>query len=336
MSAAHCFSSLLLKMQIRGQAVAIEKPSKPLGQLSSWRSILLLEAGAKGVARAIRPCLLKSFDRLRCEGQGGSRPRGPIQSPMAICRGFLRRLRRDRLSGGVVFVDGASAFYSVLRQRLCGRESRHSHQYLEELAVSIFDREEDRLRFLAGAVGPDLLEHAETPEPVRRLIVSPFEASWFLIGDVEPRTYLTRSSSIPGAPLADLAFQMSFSLALQGLQRRTLDAGCQAQLSSHDLGLTFKVPSPSWMDDLAVPLVVADASSVVPSAARVVEAVATELHEMGVAINLGRGKTELLPVFSGTAQRKEKLRWICHEEATFPVRLPDAHSSHLRALGCGC
>ena len=124
-SAAHCFSSLLLKMQIRGQtpalwrggqAVAIEKPSKPLGQLSSWRSILLLEARATGVARAIRPCLLKSFDRLRCEGQGGSRPRGPIQSPIAICRGFLRRLRRDRLSGGVVFVDSASAFYSVLRQ----------------------------------------------------------------------------------------------------------------------------------------------------------------------------------------------------------------------------
>ena len=182
-------------------------------------------------------------------------PAVPFSCPWPSVAAFFADCAATVSLGGVVFVDGASAFYSVLRQRLC------SHQYLEELAVSIFDREEDRLRFLAGAVGPGLLEHAETPEPVRRLIVSSFEASWFLIGDVEPRTYLTRSGSIPGAPLADLAFQMSFSLALQGLQRRMLDAGCQAQLSSHDLGLTFKVPSPSWMDDLAVPLVVADASS---------------------------------------------------------------------------
>ena len=73
---------------------------------------------------------------------------------MAVCRGFLRRLRRNRLSGGVVCVDGASAFYSVLRQRLCGSEGQHSTRDLEELAVSIFDEEEDRIRFLAGALGP--------------------------------------------------------------------------------------------------------------------------------------------------------------------------------------
>ena len=335
-SAAHCFSSLLLKMQIRGQtpalwcggkAVAIEKPSKPLGQLSSWRSILLLEAGAKGVAHAIRPCLLKSFEALRCEGQGGSRPGSPIQVLMAVCRGFLRRLRRDRLSGGVVFVDGASAFYSVLRQRLCGSEGQHSTRDLEELAVSIFDEEEDRIRFLAGALGPGLLANTGTPEPVRRLIVSSFEASWFSIGDAEPRTYLTRTGSIPGAPLADLAFQMSFSMALRGLQKRMVEAGCNAQLRAQDAGASFQVPAPSWMDDLAVPLVVAEATSVVPSAASIVEAVAAELHEMGVAINLSRGKTELLPVFSGVSQRKEKLRWICHETASFPVRLPGAKES---------
>ena len=155
--AAHCFSSLLFKMQLRGQtpalwrggkAVAIEKPSKPLHQLSAWRSILLLEAGAKGVARALRPCLLRSFEKIRQEGQGGSRPKMPIQLPMALCRGFLRRLKEDGVSGGIIFVDGASAFYSVLRQRLCGRESEHSAQYLEELASCLFEDEEDRLRFL--------------------------------------------------------------------------------------------------------------------------------------------------------------------------------------------
>eukprot|EP00439_Symbiodinium_sp_Y106_P048541 s310_g6.t1 len=331
--AASCFSSLLLKMQIRGQtpalwrggrAVAIEKPSKPLGQLASWRSILLLEAGAKGIARALRPCLLRSFEAVRQEGQGGSRPGLPIQLPMAVCRGFIRRLKRDRVSGGIIFVDGASAFYSVLRQRLSGREGHHTQQYLEELASSLFDQEADRIRFLACALGPGLLAATDTPEPIRRLVLSSYDSSWFLIGEEDPRTYLTRSGTIPGAPLADLAFQMSFSMALQGLQERMKEAGCQAQLQAHDSLQTFTVPSPSWMDDLAVPIAVSMATEVVPKAAKVVEAVAQELHDMGVAINLGRGKSELLPYFAGPDHRQARLRWLCQDAATFPVALPNA------------
>ena len=118
---------------------------------------------------------------------------------------------------------------------------------------------------------------------------------------------------------------MIFSLALQGLRDRMTTAGCQAQLLTNGAQSSFRVPAPSWMDDLAIPLVVPSASQVVPQAACVVEAVAQELHEMGVSINLGRGKSELLPFFAGPCHRKERLRWICHEEATFPVRLPNRH-----------
>ena len=327
--AAGCFAGLLLKVQLRGQSPAlwrggivapIPKPNKCPSDLAAWRSILLLEASAKGVARALRPCLLRSFEKLRVEGQRGSRPRIPIQIPMATCRGFFRTLRHCAQPGGLLFIDGQAAFYSTLRQLLTGATGLEDAGCLEQLAEVCFTTEQEKTRFIAQATAPGLLQCTDTPESVRRVLISSFEGSWYAVGSDRQAIFQTKTGTLPGAPLADLTFQIIFSQALQGMQDRLLELGLAAQLEL-SAKVSFRMPAPTWMDDLAVPLVVPEAAAVVPTAAKVVEVVAQELASIGIQINMGAGKSELVPFFIGPQSRLEKNRWLCSENASFPVQL---------------
>ena len=251
----------------------IPKPNKCPSDLAAWRSILLLEASAKGVARALRPCLRRSFEKLRVEGQGGSRPRIPIQIPMATCRGFFRTLRHCAQPGGLLFIDGQAAFYSTLRQILTGATGLEDEGCLEQLAEVCFTTEQEKTRFIAQATAPGLLQCTDTPESVRRVLISSFEGSWYAVGSDRQAIFQTKTGTLPGAPLADLTFQIIFSQALQGMQDRLLELGLAAQLEL-SAKVSFRMPAPTWMDDLAVPLVVPEAAAVVPTAAKVVEVVA--------------------------------------------------------------
>ena len=107
--AAACHMPLLVKILMRqqvpllwkgGRAVPIEKPGKNLALPSGWRSILLLEAGAKGLGGALRQCLLSGFETLRMPGQGGSRPKAPMQTAMALIQGFIWELKLRHRSRG--------------------------------------------------------------------------------------------------------------------------------------------------------------------------------------------------------------------------------------------
>ena len=330
LEAARCHYPLLLKMIMRAQtpnlwrgglAFPIEKPNKCPSQLSAWRSILLVESGAKAIAKAVRPSIIQAYRSLRQEAQGGSLPRLPLQMAMGHIRGYLRRLKEDNLSGGVLFIDGQAAFYSTLRQRLLGEEDSESIETLRWLSETCFEDEPSRLRFLSSILGPGLLSRTDTPEAIRRLVVSNLDCSWFATGAGGKHIFRSHSGTVPGAPLADILFQEIFSTAIANLRQRLSEAGVLASLRARGSPHRLELPMPSWMDDLAIPIAAASATSVVPHAQTTVIAVAAELRDIGVSMNLCAGKTELIPVFSGTHSRKERCRWLTTEPASFPVQL---------------
>ena len=221
--AAALHAPIVYKVQARGSlpslwrggvAHAIPKPGKAPSQLEAWRSILLCEPALKGVTTALRTPLLEALERLRTAAQGGSRPKMPLQVPMAIARGFMNRLRRDHVNGALCFVDGKSAFYATARERLLGRDMEQPVHFLNELADSIFENAQDRLSFLRDAVAPGLLESAQVPASVRRLLTATFKSTWFTMGS-SGHTYLTTTGTCPGTPLADVNFQLLFAEALR-------------------------------------------------------------------------------------------------------------------------
>ncbi|CAE7942578.1 unnamed protein product [Symbiodinium sp. KB8] len=326
LEAAHHHVAVVLKCQLRkqcpiawrgGLAAAIPKPNKPPHTTSGWRSILLLESGAKGVAKALRRDLLLAFDSVRQPAQGGSRPGAPMQTASAQVRGLIHRLRSRKLSGGILFVDGQAAFYSMLRESLVGTDACQPQQFFQKLAEDAFDDENDRLQFLLHTLGPGLLEQAAVPEAIRRFVAACLDSTWFCIGSSPMHFYCTRSGTVPGAPLADLMFQLVFSKVLARISAEAEDAAILSWHPGRSTEACLPLPAPSWMDDVAFPVISADPAALLQQASQLVTIVDGAFHQAGVRINFARGKTEFLPILHGRHSQTFKRRWLCQQEPCF-------------------
>ncbi|CAE7225175.1 unnamed protein product [Symbiodinium sp. CCMP2592] len=333
LAAAHCHAPLLLKCLLRRQcpilwrggiATAIPKPLKPADSVEGWRSILLLEAGAKGIAKAIRNDLLQGYSQLRQAGQSGSMPGQPLQVSMAHVRGLVKRIKASGQSGGILFVDGRAAFYSVLREALLGTDSAQPQQFVEKLAELVFHTREKQSAFILAALGPGLLQQTGVPLAVRRYVAAGLDRTWFSVGQSPRHVYETRCGSVPGAPLADLYFQIIFSQVLAniyaGLDENGLIANCPGTSASSQLSL----PIPTWMDDIAVPVLAPKPCQLLDRAAQAVRVVDTAMHAAGIRLNFSRGKTEFLAVIGGEGSRQLRQEWLCANGATFTVPLETA------------
>ena len=313
LEAAHHHAPILLKSILRQQCP-------------------ILESGVKGVARAMRKELLSGYYRIQQQAQGGSVPGQPLQLAMAHVRGLVRRIRQNGQCGGILFVDGRSAFYSILREALIGSDSQHPVDFFQRLARQVFSTEEAQAKFLLQALGPGLLQQAEVPLALRRFITAGLDHSWFSIGQEPEHRYITRSGTVPGAPLADLYFQYIFSQVLAEIKRQfeetDLAAGCPSmrlrQVS--ETGAPEAAPTlpiPTWMDDIALPILAPCRDSLIDRASQAVLIVSSSMQAAGVSLNFSRGKTEFLPVIAGAGSRKLRQDWLCARGATFQVDLPE-------------
>ena len=330
-ASTHC--PIIMKAQLRGvmpglwrggHAVPIPKLEKPLQSLDGWRSILLTESAVKGLQKALRDPLLHCMHEVKTCAQGGSVPRGPLQVPMAWVQGHLRQLHEQRRTGGVLFIDGKAAFYSTVREKLMGHESGHSIDFLNQVAEAVFEEAEDRLAFIAAAIGPSLLEQHAVPEALRRVIAASLKDTWYTTGQDRKHVFATRTGTCPGSPIADVAFQVLFAEVIASVEQALCDCAREAQ---EDSSGEF-TPAPSWMDDLAVPLQAADGDELMAVAARTLKAVHLGMRRMGLDINLSRGKTELMPVFHGKGSKQARHRWLIEEGASLSVEL--ANGSQIR------
>ena len=337
LGAASVHGPLLLKVQLQGAAPAlwrggraapIPKPGKSLACKEGWRSVLLHEASMKGVCKLLRPPLLACLERVRTQGQGGSRPGNPLQAPMAAARGFARGAKAAGVSAGLLFVDARNAFYAVARQLLTGREAGDSSESLCQLGNMLFEDEEERFAFTLAATGPGILASCGVDPAVRRLITSMLQETWFTVSDeCSTHLFLTRTGTAPGSPTADVLFQILFSRAMAQLEKHVQEAAEAVQKQVHrsatDIALCH-LPAPSWMDDLALPLLAASPEALLELAMTTVHKLDCELRQLAVSLNLDRGKTELLPLVQGRGSRKLRQQWFCRQGAQFAVQLrPD-------------
>ncbi|CAE7761117.1 unnamed protein product [Symbiodinium sp. CCMP2456] len=328
LEAAHQHVALLLKCQLRRQcpliwrggiAVPIPKPTKPPHTTAGWRSILLLEPGAKAVARALRADLLQAFDCVRQPAQGGSRPKNPLPVASAHVKGLIKRIADYKLCGGILFVDGQAAFYSLLREPLLGTASCSDQEFIHALADAVFTKEEDRMRFVIQAMGPGLLASAAVPSAVQRFVAACLDNTWYCVGREPGHFYLTRTGSVPGAPLADLLFQLAFGRVLADISERADALGIRPLCPTAPGGAVLPLPAPSWMDDVAFPVLADRPAELLEQAGCMVQEVDAALHRTGIKVNFAPGKTEFLPIITGANSRLLRQRWLCQQGANFSV-----------------
>ena len=138
------------------RAIALAKPQKDPTSLQGWRNIALFDAASKGICKAVRTRLLDVLKRVTTKGQHGALPGKGMGIPSRIARGFIEWVKAKGSSAALLFLDGQSAYYAVLRQHLIGSEGSHDAGLLS-LVQAIHPQPEKQGKLLLSLLGPGLI-----------------------------------------------------------------------------------------------------------------------------------------------------------------------------------
>ena len=331
LEAAECHWPLLLRaacgreaptLHKGGLIKAIPKPNKPPSDLTGWRNVLLQEPAAKAIGRSFRSRIVGAFQHHSLPVQCGSQRRVPLELPMLHVRAHMERLAKRRQSGGMLFVDARDAYYSVIKHFLFTDGVLDTPQQLEMAICRVHPDEAARAQLAAALVGPGLLEVADPP--VRNYVRSVLCGAWTTTHDDASFLYEAFTGTTPGAPLADVLFQLVFSLALKSLQ---------ARLEAHDLLVDWEPPGraqlATWADDLSIPLVATTAVALAPAAAAAARHVHASLATVGLQVNFAPGKTEAMLTWRGAGSRAIRQQLLCEARPALPLVLDNGDKASL-------
>ena len=195
-----------------GLASTVPKPGKASDTPEGWRAILLLESDAKALQKAMRPALLNALHEARAPAQFGGIPGMSLTLPSSLLRAHLLRLHADQQSGGVVFVDVRSAYYSVVRDIISATPAqRRDTVWASQRAAFLFKdpllREQFTQRLRAG----NPLAEFGASYATMRYVQAQLGATWFVSRPDASQAFSTGSGTAPGAPIADTLFALGFS-----------------------------------------------------------------------------------------------------------------------------
>ena len=291
------------------KAIALQKPGKPAKSLASWRNIALYDVCAKGLGKAIRSLLCPALAAASARGQHGALKGQDIGAPSPYVHGYIRMAKAKCLSGAVVFLDGKSAYFSIMRQLLFPIDSSETNSALKALLATLEHSPSQQDAIIAAFAGPGLLAQGGVPASLVEYLQHSLHKSWFSLSLDTGCLQATGTGSVPGTPTADLLFQFIQSAFLKGLTRRLDEAGLLAKLA----GCDEPGPQPAWADDVAILAPLGPASDVVPAVQRIVQLAEAESRAGGVLLNFSAGKTEALVILRGPGSRAERRLRLAQE-----------------------
>ena len=184
-----------------GLAAPIAKPGKDLTSVKGWRSILLLEPSQKALGAAVRPALLQALDGLTHPGLAGARRGMPLSLPSMLVSLHISMLCRDKASGGVLFLDGESAFYNTVRAFLHPESPEcHLRGWVNHLRDKGYLTHEQ----YATLSHKDILSPDAVPGEVKHLLRTLLQGTWYTTNQTQAQVFRTHYGTVPGAPLADI------------------------------------------------------------------------------------------------------------------------------------
>ena len=306
----------------------IEKPGKNPGTVQGWRSIALYEAAAKGVAKAFRERMLPVFDRIAHDVQCGARRGCPIELPSHVVRTYVQAACRQGLSGGILFLDGRSAYYATLREHLIGVDALSDVGTIQDLLHALHPDPNVRDELFATLFGQGLLEAHGTPLGVCGYIRASMKQSWFALQPESGYCFHTSTGTVPGTPLADLLYQEVQTVFLSGLKQKLAEHDIVAKsLHGHS-----KAPVPCWADDVAVLLPYCTAPEVLPNLSCVAREAEHCSRSTGVRLNFESGKTEALVILRGEGSLSVRRHALTSKEPAIAVVLSNGQEVQLRLV----
>ena len=309
------------------QAVALPKPGKMPGTLSAWRNIALYDAAAKGVGKALRQHLAQFLNNVTAPGQNGSLPGDTILLPAQHIQAYLATAAKCNRSGAILFIDGKSAYYSVIRQALFSTPCDGDVPFLQDLFQRLQFTSSQQSALLALMQGPGALEQAGTPTALQQFLQDSMTGTWFTMGDgcgAQPIVH-TKSGTVPGTPLADLLFAFVQAGFQSAVKQDMAEAGLVVKFAHNGR----EAPMPSWADDVSIMLPFCAPDQLVGYLATATAIVEHRSRQTGICLNFERGKTEALCMIRGKGSRETRRRLLQGDQPTIDVRL---HSEQVIGL----
>ena len=191
--------------------------------------------------------------------------------------------------------------------------------------------------------GPSILEQASAPPFVQSFLRSQFHGTFFQLGRGTQDIYLTKAGTVPGAPLADILFQLALVTFHRRLQQRLRQAGLLVTVEIPAEGGQHRQAESStatWVDDLAIPVMTQSAAALVPSLAKVAAFAEQTLASTGVSVNYSPGKTEAMFCLRGKGASSIRKFWMIERQGVVVVPFGPGKGHTLRLvsayvhLGC--
>eukprot|EP00439_Symbiodinium_sp_Y106_P042323 s764_g5.t1 len=312
--AAGIFAPVAMKIAARGVyplqwsggvAFSIPKGLKSPHEVTSWRSILLLESEAKAFQKSWRARLIAVLGACRPLGLHGGLPGHTLAQPAALVRSHLCHLKAGGRCGGAIFLDSSAAYYAVVRDLyFAGSGHGLSDQQLRERAAFLFVKQADREYFFAEMRQGRWLESLQIPAPLLRVVRAQLGHTWSLDGQPGTQLYRTHTGTAPGSPVADVLFAVLFSRYLHDVETFLQSLGCAPTVSLAWAGPADSAPTPTWADDVVILFQVEHPQGVRQVVEQVGSFAVGQLSSSGLAANLGQGKTEAVLAIRGCGSRQ--------------------------------
>ena len=315
----------------------IPKPSSSLQHTcAGHRAILVQSCIAKAVHRAVRGLAVEQWMPHALPVQLGGRKGCTALFGHFCSRAFLGILRDTGRSGGILFVDLASAYYRVVRETILGQNL--GARGVEDIARSLHLSDED-LQLMCAHIRehPVLEEQASAPlfQEVARELHS---HTWFVLAN-DRQVVRTFRGTRPGGALADIIFNLLFSRVLARRDQACLTGtapqvpwdGLRAPVpaSSQDSQQVLQVQDVVFADDLASFVSVDSPTTLRPALSGVAAATLNVLPEHGMSANLGPTKTAALVLAHGRGSRAVKRALFSELKGRMPVWPEHAGAVHL-------
>ena len=259
--------------------------------VSHMRGIMLIDVIGKVMHAIMRQRFLPYVLRWRHPLQLGGFPKCTTLFATHYLKEVHLRAQILQLSFGVLFLDVKSAFHSMIRQLLFGDDvdlPAHLLRLLEDAGC-----DPSQLQQEISKASQAFLQ--QVPVHEQRLIKDAHHSTWFCIPGTTS-SFETSRGSRPGSPLADIAFNAMMVKVLTKFQEllQTIPA-----LQNGLCHLGLPAPPVTWVDDVAVPIVVTEGRLLEPTIQQVTLAAVDAFLAAGMTLNFKRQKTEVVVDFRG-------------------------------------
>ena len=264
---------------------------------------------SKGLHAHIRKPLMEGLSKVRPAGQIGGFPCSFGAQYIRILTTISQKLK---ISSAVIYVDLKTAFHSLIRQLVVGHIEGADNEW--KIAQDYLDREGGSKGVKEWLKEGGCLKRMGVDQEVIRMMSELSTNAWSFLDEATVRT--TRGSR-PGSPVADATFHSTMTDICWQVAR-LVEEGQDEVAQLQDRGI--QVQPIVWADDMAVPIVSLEAEEFRGKVESALEKINQAFTSRGFVLNMGSGKTEVIPTWVGKGAPEERRRVLMEEDPHFIMK----------------